>query len=473
MTLLSPLVQANQALETTRDQAALSRRSDTLRQDAQSAEEARSFSALLARQRQARAEAAAPRLTESSGTPRSARPGNAEPSVSEGPADHLPGLAQAPAEPAAGPLPLPAEDTHPAADGDTLRSTMLFLAQTQRAGAPRPGTAAVADRHGATSTHDALAETAENTLADQANLPPAPALTEASQLAAGTRLGVSIRTTGALRMPPGALKSATPAASAATSAATSAAQAGKAGTARPDNLGTDGKPATAQPAAAFLAEWAAQSTGADGNGAAEPLSARTDSGFSVPEGSPAAPQAAALPASPLLSHIATANAAGPQPLLPGGMLSPSLDSPAWQAALNQQFIRLGQFAAGQQSTVQQMDLSLNPAALGPLRIMMTVQDGIAHAWINSAHAHVRQSIESALPQLQEAMAHAGLTLADTQVGDHSGDDQTQAFFQAALRSTHSSRAAAHLAADSDAALPAQNPAAARILRPHALLDTFA
>lgn len=89
-------------------------------------------------------------------------------------------------------------------------------------------------------------------------------------------------------------------------------------------------------------------------------------------------------------------------------------SPDWGQALGQQILLAVQ--GGQQTALLQLD----PAHLGPLQVRLQVHDGQVQAQFVSAHAAVRQAVESALPQLHELFAGSGLSLTHTSVGAQGG-----------------------------------------------------
>ena len=74
--------------------------------------------------------------------------------------------------------------------------------------------------------------------------------------------------------------------------------------------------------------------------------------------------------------------------------------------------------------LQHAELRLHPAHLGPLEVRLAVQpdQGVSVQFL-SAHAAVRDAVEAALPRLRELFAEGGLTLADANVGAHSGSGQ--------------------------------------------------
>lgn len=97
-----------------------------------------------------------------------------------------------------------------------------------------------------------------------------------------------------------------------------------------------------------------------------------------------------------------------------GQLTAALHQSDWGPEFGRQMVHL---TRGLADGNYQAELRLNPAELGPVRISLTMADNVAHAHIVSAHANVRHAIEQALPQLQQAMQQAGLSLGNTDVSD--------------------------------------------------------
>lgn len=114
---------------------------------------------------------------------------------------------------------------------------------------------------------------------------------------------------------------------------------------------------------------------------------------------------------------AQAQTAGPT-LLPGGTpgIATPLQQPQWGQDFSRQVLTLVQTTHNQHQTAQ---LRLDPPNLGPLHITININDNIAHAVFSSAHASVRQAIENALPQLQQQLAQAGISLGQASVNDQS------------------------------------------------------
>lgn len=149
-------------------------------------------------------------------------------------------------------------------------------------------------------------------------------------------------------------------------------------------------------------------------------------------------------------------------------LNQPLDSPAWGQDFSKtmlSFTRQG---------VQHAELRLDPPELGPLRISLKLSDNIAHAYIVSAHANVRQAVEQALPQLQQALAQNGLSLGQADVSDHAAD---QAFYfqQEGGETPSDSANATHFEDILHGRRSASEPTPSPMRRPapDALIDTFA
>jgi flagellar hook-length control protein FliK len=92
-------------------------------------------------------------------------------------------------------------------------------------------------------------------------------------------------------------------------------------------------------------------------------------------------------------------------------LAPEVGSQDWDEALSQKVVFMSN--AHQQSA----ELTLNPADLGPLQVVLQVADNHAHALFVSQHQQVREAVEAALPKLREAMEQNGIGLGSTSVSD--------------------------------------------------------
>jgi len=108
-------------------------------------------------------------------------------------------------------------------------------------------------------------------------------------------------------------------------------------------------------------------------------------------------------------------AAGTASLPAAPAIATPLHHPDWNTDFGRQVIMLARDTHGGAQTAE---LRLDPPELGPLRISISLNDGMANAVFVSAHASVRQAVESALPQLSQQLAQAGISLGQTHVGDH-------------------------------------------------------
>lgn len=175
-----------------------------------------------------------------------------------------------------------------------------------------------------------------------------------------------------------------------------------------------------------------------------------------------------LTATPVAMQVSSP-AALPSPLALA--VATPVQSPEWGAAMGRQMITLAQQAQG---GIQSADIRLDPPELGPLRITLQMQDGMAHAMITSPHAQVRHALEQSLQQLQQQFAENGLTLGQADVGDQNASHQ--AFHeQLAAKDSKGNQPAFSLngVATSDEASLLTGSTATRSLDPNALVDTFA
>jgi len=215
------------------------------------------------------------------------------------------------------------------------------------------------------------------------------------------------------------------------------------------------------------AQATAQALQADANaqsGAQHALAAASDAtdpaaSATLAAGATAAAAAQAnLQLSPAAGAIAAANA---------HVLAPHVGTPDWTDALSQKVVFLSN--AHQQSA----ELTLNPADLGPLQVVLRVADNNAHALFVSQHPQVREAVEAALPKLREAMEAGGLGLGSATVSDggfasqQQNPQQTFAHGQSSRRGSGGSSAA-----DAPLDVAQSAPAAASVSRA-GLVDTFA
>jgi len=159
------------------------------------------------------------------------------------------------------------------------------------------------------------------------------------------------------------------------------------------------------------------------------------------------PAAIAAPAVPLVLQVAT-----------------PVGGTHWGTELGQQVVMMSHSA---RQGMQTAELRLDPPDLGPLRVSLNLADGVASASFVSAHASVRQAIETAIPQLQQALAQAGISLGQTSVGEQAAQQEfAQQGGNGSQRQSGGSM--------TGAAAVAEAPVAATVARnANALVDTFA
>ncbi|MDF8362468.1 flagellar hook-length control protein FliK, partial [Achromobacter anxifer] len=133
---------------------------------------------------------------------------------------------------------------------------------------------------------------------------------------------------------------------------------------------------------------------------AQALAAATQRQVVAPAANPAA---IAAPAVPLVMQVAT-----------------PVGGTHWGTELGQQVVMMSHSA---RQGMQTAELRLDPPDLGPLRVSLNLSEGVASASFVSAHASVRQAIENAIPQLEQALAQAGISLGQTSVGEQAAQQE--------------------------------------------------
>lgn len=85
--------------------------------------------------------------------------------------------------------------------------------------------------------------------------------------------------------------------------------------------------------------------------------------------------------------------------------------PDWNEALGERVT----WMAG--NKLQNAELKLNPAELGPVRVQISIDDGNATVNFTAQHPLTRDAIEQALPRLREMLADQGLSLQNANVSE--------------------------------------------------------
>lgn len=126
---------------------------------------------------------------------------------------------------------------------------------------------------------------------------------------------------------------------------------------------------------------------------------------SLPKAGPEAPQ--------LLANVHTTAHTPPAAAEAAAHVATPVRDPHWGAEFSQKVV----WVAGQDKQTAQ--LTLNPPQLGPVEVTINVSHDQATAVFSSPHSEVRQAIETAMPQLREAFAAAGIELGQASVNSES------------------------------------------------------
>ncbi|MFZ6644658.1 flagellar hook-length control protein FliK [Undibacterium sp. TJN25] len=100
-------------------------------------------------------------------------------------------------------------------------------------------------------------------------------------------------------------------------------------------------------------------------------------------------------------------------------LSPRVGSPGWDQAVGQKVVWM--VAGGKQTA----ELTLNPPDLGPMQVVLSVNNDKATATFVTAQPEVRDALESAMPKLRQMMSDAGVQLSGFSVSTQSSNQGGQ------------------------------------------------
>ncbi|AHF02323.1 hypothetical protein THIAE_07215 [Thiomicrospira aerophila AL3] len=109
----------------------------------------------------------------------------------------------------------------------------------------------------------------------------------------------------------------------------------------------------------------------------------------------------------------------------------------WETALGQRLM----YMINQQ--VSQAQIQLNPANLGPIRLMVSLdRDQVVQVQMLAQHAQTKDAMEQALPRLRDMLTEAGIKFDQLQVAQGSADNNSSQFFKGGQpqNSTHSGQA---------------------------------
>lgn len=148
-------------------------------------------------------------------------------------------------------------------------------------------------------------------------------------------------------------------------------------------------------------------------------------------------------------------------------ISPRVGSKGWDQAIGQKIVWM--VAGGEQSA----QLTLNPPDLGPVQVVLSINDNFIDASFVSSHLDVREAIEAAAPKLREMMDNAGISLSgfsvsaeSTQSGNPFNSEKFQHNGSSGLRS-------AGTTSDTETDSPKLSTSTQNSNREQGLVDTFA
>lgn len=133
--------------------------------------------------------------------------------------------------------------------------------------------------------------------------------------------------------------------------------------------------------------------------------------------------------------------------------------PGWSEAFAQRVVLL----AGKQQ--QSAELHLNPPELGPVSIVLSMDNDLANVFFSSPLVPVREAIENAMPTLREALGQAGIQLGETGVSAENYRHETDNRGQGGPAAARGERAGE--------AAPGNDTARLLLTRHPGLVDTFA
>jgi len=121
----------------------------------------------------------------------------------------------------------------------------------------------------------------------------------------------------------------------------------------------------------------------------------------------------------LAEQVARPGAVTTAPATPpvAGAIAQPVSSPAWGEVLGDRVM----WMVGQQQ--QGAELRLNPPALGPMEIKLSMSEGQATLTFSTQHLPVKEALEAATPRLREMFAESGISLGSVSVNLGSSSSQ--------------------------------------------------
>ena len=100
-------------------------------------------------------------------------------------------------------------------------------------------------------------------------------------------------------------------------------------------------------------------------------------------------------------------------------MQPSVQSEAWGKVLSSRVVWMAR------EGVQQAELRLNPAKLGPVEVKLHMNNDQASVTFVAQNAATRDALEQALPRLKESFQENGMNLANADVSDQASGQQAE------------------------------------------------
>lgn len=149
-------------------------------------------------------------------------------------------------------------------------------------------------------------------------------------------------------------------------------------------------------------------------------------------------------------------------------LGTSFYHPGWSQAMAQQVAtQASLFFRQQVNGTHIAQMRLDPPELGPIKVSISIQDGVAQAAFVASNATVRQALENSLADLHQALQEKGLSLGQAHVEQQ---DQQESFF---MDEHNASGALAQTEDSPDGLIESSGPAARPSHQHDGLINTFA
>jgi flagellar hook-length control protein FliK len=199
-------------------------------------------------------------------------------------------------------------------------------------------------------------------------------------------------------------------------------------------------------------------------GAAQFAQAFAREGKAEPVALKDAPLPAAVIAPPVMAPIqqaslAVTHAAG----APTDAIAARVGTPGWDNQVSQKIVWM---VAGKE---QSASLTLNPPDMGPMQVVLSVNNDQATVTFTSAQPEVRQALENAMPKLREMLGETGIALGSATVNAGMPEQRQPSHGEQSRGASGATR----VAGGAEVAIDPAQPLAARSAGGLGMVDTFA